>query len=174
MKRIYLIGYMGAGKTTVGKELARQMDLSFIDLDHYIEARYYKTVRQLFEEKGEAAFRTIECNLLHEAGAFEDVVISTGGGAPCFFDNMWYMNQTGATVYLKVSSEELAKRLALVKHTRPVLKGLSGEKLKQFITANVEKRDTWYKQASVIFDAEKMLTDHDVYEIAHALKELLL
>ncbi|MDR0750165.1 MAG: shikimate kinase [Tannerellaceae bacterium] len=173
MKRIYLIGYMGAGKTTVGKELARQMNLSFIDLDHYIEARYHKTVRQLFQEKGEVVFRDIECKMLHEAGMIENVVISTGGGAPCFFDNMSYMNQTGTTVYLKTSSGELAKRLELVKHTRPVLKGLSGENLKQFITDNLEKRDPWYKQASVIFDAEKMLTDNDVNEITCELKKLL-
>jgi shikimate kinase len=173
MKRIYLIGYMGAGKTTVGKELARQMNLSFIDLDHYIEARFHKTVRQLFEEKGEAVFRDIECKLLHEVGMIENVVISTGGGAPCFFDNMSYMNQTGTTVYLKTSSGELAKRLELVKHTRPVLKGLFGEKLKQFITDNLGKRDFWYKQASVIFDTEKMLTDNDVNEITCALKKLL-
>ncbi|MDR1623787.1 MAG: shikimate kinase [Tannerellaceae bacterium] len=173
MKRIYLIGYMGAGKTTVGKELARQMNLSFIDLDHYIEARYHKTVRRLFEEKGEAVFRDIECKLLREAGMIEDVVISTGGGTPCFFDNMSYMNQTGTTVYLKTSSAELAKRLELVKHTRPVLKGLFGENLKQFITDNLEKRDLWYKQALVIFDAEKMLTDNGVNVLTCALKKLL-
>jgi shikimate kinase len=173
MKRIYLIGYMGAGKTTVGKELARQMNLSFIDLDHYIEARYHKTVKQLFEEKGEAVFRDIECKLLHEAGMIENVVISTGGGAPCFFDNMSYMNQTGTTVYLKISSGELTKRLGLVRHTRPILKGLFGKKLEQFVTDNLEKREPWYRQASVVFDAEKMLTDTDVYEIACALKELL-
>ncbi|MDR3142751.1 MAG: shikimate kinase [Tannerellaceae bacterium] len=173
MKRIYLIGYMGAGKTTVGKKLARQMNLSFIDLDHYIEARYHKMVRQLFEEKGEAVFRDIECKMLHETGMIENVVISTGGGTPCFFDNMSFMNQTGTTVYLKTSSGELTKRLELVKHTRPVLKGLSGEKLKQFITDNLEKRDPWYKQASVIFDAEKMLTENDVNEITCELKKLL-
>jgi shikimate kinase len=103
----------------------------------------------------------------------ENVVISTGGGAPCFFDNMSYMNQTGTTVYLKISSGELVKRLELVKHTRPVLKGLSGEKLNQFVTDNLGKRDPWYRQASVIFDAEKMLTDHDVNEITCALKKLL-
>jgi shikimate kinase len=164
---------MGAGKTTVGKELSRQMNLSFIDLDHYIEARYHKTIRQLFEEKGEAVFREIECKLLHETAMIENVVISTGGGVPCFFDNMSYMNQTGTTVYLKISSDELAKRLRLVKHTRPILKGLYGEELKRFITDSLEKREPWYRQASVIFDAEKMLTDSDVYEIACALKELL-
>ena len=82
MKRIFLIGYMGAGKTTVGKVLSRQLELSFIDLDHYIEGRYHKTVGQLFAEKGEDAFRDIERRMLREVAAFEDVLVSTGGGAP--------------------------------------------------------------------------------------------
>ena len=100
MRRIFLIGYMGAGKTTMGKELSKQSGLSFIDLDHFMEGRYRKTVRQLFEEKGEETFRQIEKKALHEVADFENVVISTGGGTPCFFDNMAYMNSIGTTVYL--------------------------------------------------------------------------
>lgn len=164
---------MGAGKTTVGKELAKQMNLSFIDLDHHIEARYHKTISQLFAEKGEDVFREIEYNLLHEVAMIEDVIISTGGGVPCFFDNMSYMNQTGTTIYLKVSPEELAKRLELVNHTRPILKGRSGKELEQFIADNLRSRIHWYTQASVIFDAEIMLTDNDVKNIACTLKKLL-
>ena len=99
---------------------------SFIDLDFYIEGRYHKAVSQIFAERGEEAFREIERNMLHEVAEFEDVLISTGGGAPCFFDNMEFMNASGTTVYLKVSVEELAKRLELCKHTRPVLKGVPG------------------------------------------------
>ena len=118
MKRVFLVGYMGAGKTTVGKELAKLAGLSFIDLDYYIEGRYHKAVSQIFAERGEEAFREIERNMLHEVAEFEDVLISTGGGAPCFFDNMEFMNASGTTVYLKVSVEELAKRLELWKHTR--------------------------------------------------------
>ncbi len=95
MKRIFLIGYMGAGKTTVGKVLSRQLELSFIDLDHYIEGRYHKTVGQLFAEKGEDVFRDIERRMLREVAAFEDVLVSTGGGAPCFFDNMEFMIGAG-------------------------------------------------------------------------------
>ena len=107
MKRVFLVGYMGAGKTTVGKELAKLAGLSFIDLDYYIEGRYHKAVSQIFAERGEEAFREIERNMLHEVAEFEDVLISTGGGAPCFFDNMEFMNASGTTVYLKVSVEEL-------------------------------------------------------------------
>lgn len=173
MKRIFLIGYMGAGKTTVGKDLAKLMDLSFIDLDCYIEGRYHKTVGQIFAEKGEEAFRDIERRMLHEVAMFEDVLISTGGGAPCFFDNMEFMNEMGTTVYLKVSVEELAKRLEVCKSTRPVLKGRSGDELVAFIAENLKKRTPHYMQASIVFDAEVMLTETDVHKISEALKEIV-
>ena len=88
MQRIFLIGYMGVGKTTLGKALADRTGLSFIDLDLFIEGRYRKTIRQIFEAEGEEAFREIERKALHEVAEFEDIVLSTGGGTPCFFDNM--------------------------------------------------------------------------------------
>ena len=163
MKRVFLVGYMGAGKTTVGKELAKLAGLSFIDLDYYIEGRYHKAVSKIFAER----------NMLHEVAEFEDVLISTGGGAPCFFDNMEFMNASGTTVYLKVSVEELAKRLELCKHTRPVLKGRSGEELKAFIAESLEKRNPFYTKASITFDAEKMLTESDVHDISNALMKIL-
>ena len=84
MVRIFLTGYMGAGKTTLGKAFARQMDIPFVDLDWYIEERFHKTVGELFTERGETGFRELERNMLHEVAEFENVVISTGGGAPCF------------------------------------------------------------------------------------------
>ena len=165
MKRIFLIGYMGAGKTTVGKDLAKRMGLSFIDLDCYIEARYHRTVGQIFAEKGEEAFRDIERRMLHEVAMFEDVLIST--------DNMEFMNETGATVYLKVSVEELAKRLEICKSTRPVLKGRSGDELVAFIAESLEKRTPHYMKASIVFDAEVMLTETDVHEISEALEKIV-
>ncbi len=173
MKRIYLVGYMGAGKTTVGKALEKRTGLSFIDLDYYIEGRYRKTVSQLFAEKGEDAFREIERRMLHEVSMFEDVLISTGGGTPCFFDNMAYMNSCGTTIYLQVPVAELAKRLELCKHTRPVLAGRSGEDLEAFIAESLARRDTYYKQATVVFDASVMLTEGDVSDIASALEKII-
>ena len=173
MIRIFLTGYMGAGKTTLGKALARELHIPFIDLDWYIEERFHKTVGELFSERGEASFRELEKNMLHEVGEFEDVVISTGGGAPCFFDNMEFKNASGTTVYLKVSVEELAKRLELCKHTRPVLKGRSGEELRAFIAESLEKRNPFYTKASITFDAEKMLTESDVHDISNALMKIL-
>lgn len=173
MKRIFLIGYMGAGKTTVGKDLANRLGLSFIDLDSHIETRYHKTVGQIFAEKGEEAFRDIERRMLREVAMFEDVLISTGGGAPCFFDNMEFMNTSGTTVYLKVSVEELARRLESCKTTRPVLKGRSGGELRTFIAETLDKRTPFYSKAAILFDAEVMLTDTDVHEIATALEKIL-
>lgn len=173
MKRIFLIGYMGAGKTTVGKDLAKRLKLSFIDLDCYIEARYHRTVGQIFAEKGEEAFRDIERRMLREVAMFEDVLISTGGGAPCFFDNMEFMNEVGTTVYLKVSVEELAKRLETCKTTRPVLKGRSGDELRAFIGESLEKRTPHYTKASIVFEAEVMLTEADVHNISEALEKIL-
>ncbi|MCC8153447.1 MAG: shikimate kinase, partial [Tannerellaceae bacterium] len=169
----FLIGYMGAGKTTVGKDLAQRTGLSFIDLDCYIEGRYHKTVRQLFEEKGEEGFRDIERAMLREVATFENVLVSTGGGAPCFYDNLEFMNSVGTSIYLKVSVEELAARLELCKHTRPVLQGRSGEELKNFIRESLKKREPYYTKASIIFEAEEILTETDVENIPKALQKLL-
>lgn len=173
MKRIFLIGYMGAGKSTVGKILAKQIGLSFIDLDCFIENRYQKTVGVLFKEKGEDAFRLIERNLLREVALFEDVLISTGGGAPCFYDNIGFMNEVGTTVYLKVSVEELTKRLEICKHTRPLLKDKTKEELREFISEALQKRNDCYMQASVIFDAEEMCDEADVQSIVDALEKIV-
>lgn len=173
MKRIFLIGYMGAGKTTVGKALSKRIGLSFIDLDYYIERRYCKSVPQIFAEKGEDSFREIERKMLHEVADFEDVLVSTGGGTPCFFDNMDYMNRCGTTIYLKVSVEELARRLEVCKHPRPVLKGRIGEELRTFITENLKGRLPFYEKASILFDAEEMITKADVYKLVDKLVEII-
>ena len=90
--RIILVGYMGSGKTTVGKALAKNLGLPFYDLDWYIESRMRKTVKQLFDERGEDGFRQVERNMLHEVAEFENIVLSCGGGTPCFFDNMDYIS----------------------------------------------------------------------------------
>ena len=154
MQRVFLIGFMGAGKTTIGKELSEKMKCSFIDLDLFIEGRYHKTIRQIFEEKGESVFREMEQKILYEVAEFEDVVISTGGGTPCFYRNMDFMNKQGTTVYLKLSNEELVRRINLNKSTRPLLEDFSAEDLSLFVEETMIKRSTFYEQAQIIFTAE--------------------
>ncbi|MDR1601199.1 MAG: shikimate kinase [Tannerella sp.] len=170
MQRIFFIGYMGAGKTTTGKEFSAQTGLSFIDLDVFIENRYHKSIRQLFEEKGEAAFRETEQKALHEVADIENIVISTGGGTPCFFDNMAFMNAKGTTVYLKVSVDELVRRVELNRNARPILKNLSEDELKQFISKTLAERSYFYEQAKIIFETERTNTADDIDSLCRQLQ----
>ena len=160
---------MGSGKTTVGKSLAKKLGFRFIDMDDFIENHQGKTINEIFSEKGEGAFRLLENKTLQEISTLENVVISTGGGAPCFYDNMEMMNKTGFTVYLKVSPEELAKRLSICKESRPLLKDKTPHEMVAFISGNIEKRESYYNQAKLIFDAEQMLISTDVNNIVNNL-----
>ena len=160
MRRIILIGYMGSGKTTVGKALSKETGMMFYDLDWYIESRMRKTVSQIFAEKGEESFRKIEYNMLHEVAEFEDVIISCGGGTPCFFDNMDYLNQQGDVVYLKATPETLHKHLLMAKIERPLLKGKNTEELIAYITEHLEQREPFYQKARYTLDVN-VLDDYD-------------
>ncbi len=163
--RIYLIGYMACGKTTLGKELAQELGLSFIDLDKYLEKKYFKTIPQIFEEEGESGFRLKEQACLHEVADFEDVVIATGGGAPCFFDNVAVMNQSGECVFLDVDSQELANRLMQSKTERPLVKGKTPEELVGFIEGMLEKRRPFYEQATYVLSGSNITTQEILSQI---------
>ena len=145
---------MGAGKTTVGKALAKETGLQFYDLDWYIEGRMRKTVPQLFAERGEDGFRQVERTMLHEAAEFEDVILSCGGGTPCFFDNMDYMNAQGDTVYLKASPEVLCAHLRMGKTRRPLLEGKTPEELLGFVTEQLARREQYYLAARHVLDVD--------------------
>ena len=173
MIRIFLIGYMGAGKTTLGKAFARAMELTFVDLDWYIEERYHKTVSQIFAERGEDGFRELEKRMLHEASDFENVVISVGGGTPCFFDNMDYMNQVGETVFLDVDNQVLFRRLKVAKQQRPLLANKTDEELMAFIQEALEKRLPHYTKAKHVFNGELLENRHQIQQSVERLKELL-
>lgn len=169
MKRIILIGYMGSGKTTVGRALAKELGLPFYDLDWYIESRMRKKVSQIFAEQGEEEFRRIERNMLHEVAEFEDVVISCGGGTPCFFDNMDYMNSQSQVVWLKATPEVLHKHLLMGKGDRPLLKGKTPDELIAFIHEQLQQREPFYSQAHYTLDVSLM----DNYEkIAITVSEI--
>ena len=162
MERIFMIGYMGSGKTTIGKRLAKLLSLSFVDLDAYIENKYRKTISALFAEKGEEGFRKIENRSLQEVAAFEDVIISTGGGTPCFFNNMEIMNGTGLTIYLQAHPEDLADHLLDSKTVRPLIAGKSREQLIPFITEHLEQREYYYRKAQVIYPIDRMITKDEI------------
>ena len=165
MIRIILIGYMGAGKTTVGKALAKELGVPFYDLDWYIESRMRKTVAQIFAEKGEEGFRKIEHSMLHEIAEFEDVIVSCGGGTPCFFDNIDYMNQQAPVVYLKAEPEVLYKHLVMSKNDRPLLRGKSSEELITFIREQLEKREPFYSKAQYTLDVS-LLDNYEKIKIS--------
>ena len=173
MRRIILIGYMGSGKTTVGKALSKETGMMFYDLDWYIESRMRKSVSQIFAEKGEEGFRKIEYNMLHEVAEFEDVIISCGGGTPCFFDNMDYLNQQGDVVYLKACPETLYKHLLMAKVERPLLKGKSTEELIAYISEHLKQREPFYEKAHYTLDVN-VLDDYDKISLSvQKLRELL-
>lgn len=167
MKRIIIVGYMGAGKTTVGKMLAKDLGLQFYDLDWYIEERMRKTVPQIFAERGEDGFREIERRLLHEAAEFEDIVLSCGGGTPCFFDNMEYMNAQGSTVYLKADPEVLYAHLKMGKVERPLLKDKTPEQMKKFIKEQLSRREQYYLKARNVLDVN-LLDNYEKIKISVA------
>ena len=173
MIRIFLTGYMGAGKTTLGKAFARELGLTFIDLDWYIEERFHRSISDLFHERGEDGFRQLERNMLHEAGEFEDVVISTGGGTPCFFDNMEYMNRQGQTVFLDVPVEVLFRRLRVATQQRPILQGKTDEELRTFIEGALDGRRFFYGQARYRFDGSRLEDRHQIAESVSSLRRLL-
>lgn len=164
---------MGAGKTTIGKALSKELGIIFYDLDWYIENRMRKTVSQIFAERGEEGFRKIEYNMLHEVAEFEDVIISCGGGTPCFFDNMDYLNQQGQVVYLKAEPEVLYKHLLMAKVERPLIKGKSQEELLAFISDQLDRREPFYSKARYTLDVS-LMDSYDKINISVAkLRELL-
>ena len=173
MVRIIIIGYMGSGKTTVGKALSKTLGIPFYDLDWYIESRMHKTVAQIFAERGEEGFRKIERNMLHEVAEFEDVIISCGGGTPCFFDNMDYLNQQGDTVYLKAEPEVLYGHLLMGKTVRPLLVGKSKDELLQFINEQLQVREPYYSRAKHVLDVSLMDNYEKIAISVAKLRELL-
>ena len=163
--RIFLTGYMGCGKSTIGRKVAAQMGINFIDLDKYIEERYFKSVPDIFAQEGEAAFRLKERQALLEVSEFEEIVVGTGGGAPCFFDNMQLMNQAGITIYLAPDNETLACRLLRSKTDRPLIAGKSKEELLIFIQQALEKRAPFYEQSKIIIRGKNDVLPEEVFQL---------
>lgn len=164
--KLFLIGYMGSGKSTAGKKLAAKLGLSFLDLDEYIEKEYGKTINGIFESEGEERFRELEHLYLKNVMAMDNIVLSLGGGTPCFYNHMELINKNGISVYFKMSVDTLANRLRNAKKDRPLIRDMSEEELKSFITASLEKREAFYLQAHYKVKAKNL----DIDELAGFLK----
>ena len=157
--RIFLIGFMGSGKTTIGKKLAALLPGKFIDLDDIIEEQEGMTISKIFVERGEEYFREKEAFCLRTLEAQENIVIATGGGTPCFHNNMEWMKLQGLTIYLRVRPHVLADRLQKEKDHRPLLLGKSGEELVHFISQKLMEREPFYLQSQLVSEGGNLTAE---------------
>ena len=160
MDKIFIVGFSGAGKSTVGKRLASRLGWQFYDTDSFIERKYHLSIPDFFEKYGENAFRICEKAALMELLEKNHAVISTGGGTPCFYDNMEYICNVGESVYLKATPEVLAAHLRMGRVERPLIKGKSPEELLEYIRASLQEREPYYLKAKHVVDVT-LLDNYD-------------
>lgn len=146
---IFLLGPMGSGKSWLGIRLAERLNVTFIDLDQQIEQGEAATIAEIFERSGEAGFRELEHVYLRRLEGMAAAVVATGGGTPCFFDNMEWMNARGITIYLKTPPDILLSRLLPAQDTRPLLRGLSGQDLEAWLEKMLQQREPFYRKAHI-------------------------
>jgi shikimate kinase len=173
MIRVFLMGFMGAGKTTLGKALAKDLGISFIDLDQYIERRYMKSVSQIFATRGEQGFREIESRMLREVGEFDDVIVSCGGSTPLIGDNMDFMLEHGQTVYLKCDNDTLLRRLKVARSQRPLIASKTDDELAAFIESETKRREPGYLKAEFICPGDRLESRDQISDTVTYLKQLL-
>ncbi len=162
---VYLLGFMGSGKSTLGAKVARRIGYSFHDLDTIIEEKQGKSISRLFEEAEESGFRAIEKEALHDTFLLKNTIIACGGGTPCFFDNMEKMNHNGLTVYLRLSPGSLFHRLAPQKLQRPLIASMPDLPLMEYIIRESESREVFYSQAGLIMKGENLKPEELAMEI---------
>lgn len=175
MRPIFLIGYMGCGKTTLGEVLARQMDVRYIDLDELIEVQQGMSIVEIFDEMGEKRFRELEVEALEEVAAMTDVIVGCGGGTPCHGDNMAIMNAAGITIWLTTSPERITARLLLPdqKAKRPKIASLPDEVVLSLVEKELEVRTPYYAQAQLQFDSTDIETAEATERTTRRLASLL-
>ncbi len=167
--RIYLIGFMGVGKTHWGKILSKKLEIPFYDLDELITDSEGKSIAQIFEDEGEEYFRSKEKEVLHiVTESHEQMILSCGGGAPCYFNNIDYMNEKGLTVWINTPFEILLGRLRQGKEKRPLLKDLDDEQLKTYIVKKNAGRRMYYDQAKVKVNDSTIKIDEFIKQIFDA------
>ena len=160
MKPVILIGFMGVGKTSLGKKLAKKMGYDFIDTDKWIEQKTGLSIPEIFEQNGEAYFRKLERNCVEEIKVIQNTVISVGGGLPCFGDTMDSLKSFGITIYLKLEAKEIARRLAESKIERPLLHGLSGDDIERYIEEKLKDREPFYSQAQYTLRPDRFFLEN--------------
>jgi shikimate kinase len=167
---VYIIGFMGSGKSTTGKKLASLLDWHFADLDRSIEKYSGKTISEIFSQYGEIYFRNVESEVLKSLKTKTNSVISTGGGTPCFGDNMDFMLETGLTLYLKLTPSQLKSRLADSKGERPLIKDLTNDGLLHFIEDKLAFREKWYNRAEITVEG----FDPDINQLVNMVRSGLI
>ena len=166
-ERIYLIGFMAAGKTTVGRKLAAELGYRFLDLDDFFEERYKIDIHTFFSKYGEKLFRSLEHERLTKTFDMKNVVVATGGGTPCYLNSMEEINNNGTSVYLEMTPRAIANRLATAARKRPLVEGKSGEELIRYIQEKIQERVPYYKKAQLIIDG----LDANIFELARQLED---
>ena len=162
--KIYIIGFMGVGKSTIGRKIANRLNYSFIDTDYSIENKTGLKTSEIFEKYGEAHFRKLEQEELIKTTKIENAVISCGGGLPCFFDNMQIINENGISLYIKLSPQSIKTRLINSKKKRPLLETIAYDDLPKFIEELLLKREIFYNQATFTIKGENIKIE-DVLEL---------
>ena len=164
---------MCVGKTTTGKALAKELGLVFYDLDWYIEERFHTKVAKIFAEEGEARFRDLERRMLHEVAEFENIVLSCGGGTPCHFDNMDYLNTVSQTCYLQASPDTILQHLSMSRGERPLLKGKTPEELRTFVTEQLAERRPFYEKARHTIEVDVLDSFDKIQLVTDQIKQTL-
>lgn len=167
--KIFLLGYMGSGKSTIGKRLSERLKMNFVDFDSYIEEETGRSIAEIFENDGEEQFRQLEHDYLKKIIDMDNIVIALGGGTPCYHNNIELINKNGISVFISVSAEKLAQRLLKVKNKRPLIRNLNKKELRPFIEANLEERLPIYQKAHYIISTEsydeKQITEYIMKKI---------
>lgn len=172
-KAIFLLGFMGSGKSTVGRQLAQELGWQFVDTDIFIETRFRQRITDMFAAVGEASFRKRERMVIEELMTMEDTVIATGGGLPCYGDTMDLLLEAGVTVYFRCSDEVLAQRLELCKRTRPTIRDKSGAELLDFVRETMQARAPIYERAAYAFDIDDIISPRHEAAFAKELAAVL-
>lgn len=167
--KIFLIGFMGSGKTHWGRLLSEKLGIPFFDLDEQVVSNAGKPITEIFASEGEEHFRLMEKDALHIITKSHDsFVLACGGGAPCFFNNIEYMNQSGVTVWINAPADTLFERLLQDKEKRPLIKELADDQLKSFILKKYADRRIYYEQARITIDEQPVQLDVLIQKIFHA------